>query len=219
MNTVKDQILARLRTAGAPPIHAEPVSSSSWGHMYQIDEEQMVNCFCQALTDNHAQVSTIQLADLPDTLQRLCLEKGWQRAVTGYEGVYLESIHQGLSAIDVTEYRQPFETWKEDLFHNIDVGVTHTVAGIADTGALVLKPDSAEPRTLSLVPPCHVAILRQSDLFVSLSQAMTRQSWSQEMPANLLLISGPSKTADIQRTLAYGAHGPAELIVIILSDQ
>ncbi|CAM3509322.1 Lactate utilization protein C [Vibrio aerogenes CECT 7868] len=219
MNTAKDNILARLRSAGAVPVHSESYSSSSWGEMYQVEKNEMVDHFRQALTENHAQVSVIELSELQETLQKLCQDKGWRRAVTGNAGAYLETIRQGLFAIEVTALEQPFERWKSELFHDVDVGITHAAAGIADTGALVLKSGSAEPRTLSLVPPCHVAVLRQSDLFASLSQVMVQQQWSEEMPTNLLLISGPSKTADIQRTLAYGAHGPAELVVIILSDQ
>lgn len=45
------------------------------------------------------------------------------------------------------------------------------------------------------------------------------QDWAHHMPTNALLISGPSKTADIQQTLAYGAHGPSELVVLLLTDQ
>jgi L-lactate dehydrogenase complex protein LldG len=45
--------------------------------------------------------------------------------------------------------------------------------------------------------------------------AFTKEGWSNGMPTNALLISGPSKTADIQQTLAYGAHGPRELVVLL----
>jgi len=47
---------------------------------------------------------------------------------------------------------------------------------------------------------------------------MHEQGWAGAMPTNALLVSGPSKTADIQQTLAYGAHGPKELLVLILQD-
>ena len=55
-------------------------------------------------------------------------------------------------------------------------------------------------------------------MFDNLHEAMHTQRWSEGLPTNALLISGPSKTADIQQTLAYGAHGPKELIVLILQD-
>ena len=58
------------------------------------------------------------------------------------------------------------------------------------------------------LPPVHVAVLRASTLYAGLPSAMRALSPQADMPTNLLLITGPSKTADIQQTLAYGAHGP-----------
>ncbi|NCS61823.1 MAG: lactate utilization protein C, partial [Rhodoferax sp.] len=49
--------------------------------------------------------------------------------------------------------------------------------------------------------------------------AMTAESWSAGMPTNALLVCGPSKTADIQQTLAYGAHGPKELVVLLRNTE
>ena len=49
-------------------------------------------------------------------------------------------------------------------------------------------------------------------------EAMQAEGWANSLPTNALLISGPSKTADIQQTLAYGAHGPKELVVLMLSE-
>ena len=69
-----------------------------------------------------------------------------------------------------------------------------------------------------VMPPLHIALLKASAVFDNLHEAMHTQRWSEGLPTNALLISGPSKTADIQQTLAYGAHGPKELIVLILQD-
>jgi L-lactate dehydrogenase complex protein LldG len=79
-------------------------------------------------------------------------------------------------------------------------------------------PTTAEPRLMSLVPPLHIALLKASEVYDNLYTALQVQSWAAGLPTNALLVSGPSKTADIQQTLAYGAHGPKELIVLILED-
>jgi L-lactate dehydrogenase complex protein LldG len=91
---------------------------------------------------------------------------------------------------------------------------------VADTGTLVLWPDADEPRTLSLVPPVHIAVLRASRLYASLPAAMAAllRTGGPGLPSNLLLVSGPSKTADIQQVLAYGAHGPKELVIVLVDD-
>lgn len=108
--------------------------------------------------------------------------------------------------------------WKATLFDGIDASVTLAVAAIADTGSLVLIPGPQEPRSLSLVPPIHVALVRASSLYASLAAALQALSPQSDMPTNLLLVTGPSKTADIQQTLAYGAHGPKELIIVLIDD-
>jgi L-lactate dehydrogenase complex protein LldG len=69
---------------------------------------------------------------------------------------------------------------------------------------------------MSLVPPLHIALLNASQIFDNLYQA--QQYWPKPMPSNFLLISGPSKTADIEQVLAYGAHGPKDLIVLLVED-
>jgi L-lactate dehydrogenase complex protein LldG len=86
---------------------------------------------------------------------------------------------------------------------------------VADTGAVVLWPTPHEPRLMSLVPPVHVAVLDADTIYNSMSEMMAAQNWADGMPTNALLISGPSKTADIEFTLVFGVHGPKELVVII----
>jgi L-lactate dehydrogenase complex protein LldG len=87
---------------------------------------------------------------------------------------------------------------------------------LAESGSLVLWPDADEPRLMSLVPPLHIALLQADRLFENFAQLIARENWAAGMPTNALLISGPSKTADIEQTLAYGIHGPKALITLIL---
>ncbi len=69
---------------------------------------------------------------------------------------------------------------------------------------------------MSLVPPLHIALLDADRLFENFAQLIEKENWAAGMPTNALLISGPSKTADIEQTLAYGIHGPKQLITLIL---
>ncbi len=103
-------------------------------------------------------------------------------------------------------------------FWNVDASLTGTLGGIAATGTVVLWPDRHEPRLMSLVPPVHIALLKASEIHDNLYDMMVSQDWAAGLPTNVLLVSGPSKTADIEQVLAYGAHGPRELIVLVLGD-
>ena len=65
----------------------------------------------------------------------------------------------------------------------------------------------------------HIVLLDAASIHNTFYEVMQREGWSNGLPTNTLLISGPSKTADIQVTLAYGAHGPKELVVLLIGDE
>ena len=112
-------------------------------------------------------------------------------------------------------YDRPVEQMKERLFNEVDAGFTTTLGGIAETGGLIVWPSPQEPRLMSLVPPVHLALLSSDAIYDTFWDALRSQGWAAGMPPNALLISGPSKTADIEQTLAYGVHGPKRLVVVV----
>ena len=69
---------------------------------------------------------------------------------------------------------------------------------------------------MSLVPSIHIAVLEADRIHNTFAEAIASERWQDGMPTNALLISGPSKTADIELTLTFGVHGPKELIVLIV---
>ena len=113
----------------------------------------------------------------------------------------------------------PLEAWKGELFRTVDAGFTVARSGIAATGTLVLAPDAGTPRTVSLVPPLHIALVYADTLHATLHDAARAERWADGMPSNLVLASGPSKTSDIQQTLAFGAHGPRWMWVVIVTER
>jgi L-lactate dehydrogenase complex protein LldG len=134
-------------------------------------------------------------------------------------GNTLESAQAGESESlpDLIAYQQDIEDFKEKMFE-IDAGITSTQGAIAETGAIIVWPTEKEPRLLSLVPPIHLAVLDADRIFNTFCEAIQTQHWPEKMPTNVLLVSGPSKTADIELVLAFGVHGPKEVIVLILDD-
>lgn len=120
---------------------------------------------------------------------------------------------------ELKSYDRPMEEWKAELFNDTPASLTGTLGAIAATGSLVIWPTREEPRLMSLVPPVHFALLKASEIRDNFYQVQEEFEWAQGMPTNALLVSGPSKTADIEQVLAYGAHGPKDLVVLILEDQ
>jgi L-lactate utilization protein LutB len=96
-----------------------------------------------------------------------------------------------------------------------DVGVTTVQAAIAETGTLVLDSARERHRLVSLVPPVHIAIVDAASIFRTLGEALAFIHRNGEISPAVTFITGPSRTADIELTLAIGVHGPQELYVIV----
>ena len=101
-----------------------------------------------------------------------------------------------------------------DIFE-FDAGITTAQAAIADTGTLVLDGARERHRLVSLVPPAHIAIVDASSIFQTLGEALAFIHKNGELSPAVTFITGPSRTADIELTLAIGVHGPQELHVIV----
>ncbi len=178
----------------------------------------LVDGFIKAARTWRAEVLQAGVDTWPQAVRQALDQRGCRRVLLGRTSELEPALPQALDGLDLRRFDRPLQSWKHELFGEIDAGVTSTVAGVADTGTLVLWPGPDEPRTLSLIPPVHVAVLRASRLYASLPAAMDALKPRGPQPTNLLLVSGPSKTADIQQVLAYGAHGPKELIIVLVDD-
>ncbi len=97
-----------------------------------------------------------------------------------------------------------------------DAGITDVQGAVAETGTLLCASDSTPRRSLSLVVPLHVAIVRKSDIVADHLDYWNAQTGS--MPSSLSLITGPSKTADIEGILVTGVHGPSKVFILVIQD-
>jgi L-lactate dehydrogenase complex protein LldG len=215
--SARGRILGRLRAAALVEQPALP-DVAGWfeSRRRNEDQTQRVARLRSALESAHAEVHDTTLADWPATLLGIALAKGLRRLLIGSDtphGNRLEALHA--VSPKLVRYDNSIEAWRDDLFDGIDAGLTLARSGIAETGCLILWPDAREPRLMSLVPPVHFVLLDTATIHADLHSAIAAEGWKNGLPSNALLISGPSKTADIQQTLAYGAHGPRELIVLL----
>jgi L-lactate dehydrogenase complex protein LldG len=95
--------------------------------------------------------------------------------------------------------------------------VSHAYAGVAETGTLVMVSGHANPTTLNFLPDNHVVVLDASDLVGHYEDVWARLRGG-EMPRTVNWITGPSRSADIERTLLLGAHGPRSLHIVVVTD-
>lgn len=96
-----------------------------------------------------------------------------------------------------------------------EIGVTSCDAAVADTGSLVLLSGAGRARTVSLLPSTHLAIVSVSDVVRTLADAFARLQDRMRSAASCTVITGPSRTADIELTLTLGIHGPGRVVVVI----
>ena len=101
-----------------------------------------------------------------------------------------------------------------DIFR-FDVGISRVQAAIAETGTLLLDSSRERHRLVSLVPPVHIAILKENQIVGTLGEALAILRQSEQLTPIATLVTGPSRTADIELTLAIGVHGPQELYVVV----
>jgi L-lactate dehydrogenase complex protein LldG len=101
----------------------------------------------------------------------------------------------------------------------IEVGLTGTTAGLADTGSIVVASGLGRARIASLLPPVHIAILRLSRMYPTMQDWLAAGGATlAEDTANLVVITGGSRTSDIELQLTLGMHGPKELHVVLYRD-
>lgn len=213
MSEARQRILTRLR--GNRPA-AEP-PQPSYQKTLGWDREQRIASFIERMQAVRGEVHRLNGADWVAWLVEHLPARGQRRALIGHSAIAERFCAEGgADAFDVRRYEQPIERWKSDLFGKVDFSVTGARAGLAETGSLVLWPDATEPRLMSLAPPLHVVVLDTDRLYENFADLIAREHWHRGMPTNALLISGPSKTADIEQTLAFGIHGPKQLITLLL---
>jgi Uncharacterized conserved protein len=97
------------------------------------------------------------------------------------------------------------------------VGITSADYCLADTGTLVMIASREEARLISLLPPVHIAVVDADRMLSGLDELFTIVPLPAEQSSSMVLITGPSRTADIEQTLVRGVHGPGEIHVVLVS--
>ena len=223
--TSRERMLGRLRAAApAPSSNSDTLDAriDAWYDNSRVvppTRRQLVDAMQAAMTASHAEVFCADAASWPALLAQKLADAGIKRLLLDTSSAEGATLSQALPAsVQTLPFAQPLEQWKSELFSTVDAGFTVARSGIASTGTLILAPDAGTPRTVSLVPPLHIALVHARTLHPDLHAAARAERWSEGMPTNLVLASGPSKTSDIQQTLAFGAHGPRWMWVIIVTE-
>ena len=189
---------------------------------YQGAGPDPVARFCQELeaAGGKAHVVPDRAAAIA-TVARIVREKSASRILLG-RGSFLDSlslrdplVELGAKVFAVDSLDADDE---RDVYFAADVGVSGVDFLIAETGSVVLLTRPEQPRSLSLLPPVHVAVAQREQILPDLFDLFAAERWPKGPPACVSVITGPSKTGDIELRLVTGVHGPGEAHVVLVDE-
>lgn len=149
-----------------------------------------------------------------DTLVAIAGERGWQK-VAWHPHPLVEPL---LAGMPCTTYRVDAVDFDKNALESCDAGVTSCEALVAQTGSILVSSATSGGRALSILPHVHVVVATADQIVATLADALhaAQARHADRMPSMLSFITGPSRTGDIERILVLGAHGPKELILILV---
>lgn len=208
----RDAVLHKVRTAlgrsaGQEPGAEPPVRI----RIPQMEMAERVRRFCSSLEALAGK--TYIATSLQDAQARVAEIVGSGTAVASNAPFLQECGITGMAGV------QSGFTNREQLralCATADVGITSADYALADTGSLVMLASPHEARLISLLPPVHVAVVPRERLLTGLDELFTVVPKPAEVTSSMVLITGPSRTADIEQFLVRGVHGPGTIHVILV---
>jgi len=149
-------------------------------------------------------------ADIPDAVATYLRENNLPAAIRLGEDPRFAALDWSKTALDVS--RGP--SVGDDL-----AALSHAEAGVAETGTLVVLSGAENPTTLNFLPDHHLVVVKASDVAGDLESVWPRirkRYGKGEMPRTVNLITGPSRSGDIEQTILLGAHGPRSLHILVV---
>jgi len=205
-STAKENILKRIREALSNPVPLPFPNSEGNNSVYVESEEEPVVIFAEEFTKLQGKFAfCANKADLKNQLNTLMLEKNWQK-------VYCREakLKEILKSIAVEDY--------SDL-PSCEVSVTGCEYLVARTGTMVLSAAQESGRTTSVYAPVHICVAYTNQLLYDVKDAlvaMKEKYGNRDFPSFTTFASGPSRTADIEKTLVTGVHGPKEVFCFLV---
>ena len=214
--SARDRILKRLRAAAAHPLgpsylEREAEERRRMLQLPELDADELLEHFTR---EAEALGSYVYQVDANEAVEQIMdLLDGESKALSwAGDRLPLAELHDMLGSLGVT-VAAPDDG-------DARVGITGVTAALAATGSLVLESGAGMPRSASLLPDRHIALMKAEQLHRDLEAWQAEQA-AKGYPAfrqasNTVIVTGPSKTADIGHQLVKGAHGPRELHILIL---
>jgi L-lactate dehydrogenase complex protein LldG len=198
--TAKENILKRVRQALSNPVPLPFPGSEGGSSLFEPPTEELDVLFAQEFTKLQGKFAfCINEQDLQQQLQQLIAEKQWTK-------VYCSE-----------------DKWNNAFSNTInlescDVSITSCESLVARTGSIVLSAANQSGRTVSVYAPIHICIAYTSQLVFDVKDVLLaiKEKYGSNIPSLITFATGPSRTADIEKTLVTGVHGPKEVYCFLV---
>lgn len=207
ITTSKEKLLKKIRKALLEKRDNPYPNIEDLPH-YQKNEEMLEVLFAEQFTAVSGQfVFCEDEVQFIENLLELAEERKWRR-IYCWEPALQEILKS---------FEYPFFETDKD-FEQANVGFTLCEALIARNGSILLSNANMAGRRLSIYPPVHIVLAYTSQLVTDLKDGfkLIKSKYGNDLPSMITTVTGPSRTADIEKTLVLGAHGPKELFVFLL---
>ncbi len=207
MSTAREEILNKLKKA----VHPEPEKPDFDAPVYFPIEKSLDEAFKENLEKVNGSVHLYKA--------EAELFAGINEQLTGMKPEQIICNETALGK-QLKQYGVPF-TSQINLPDTIKVGITSCEFLIAHTGSVMVSSALEGGRQLSVYPEIHIVVAKSTQIVDYLEAAYQgiQRKYSSDLPSQITLITGPSRTADIEKTLVMGAHGPRELHVFLLCEK
>ena len=208
-STSKENILRKIRKALAQPVPLPFPQQDMSAPLYPAPEDDLSVLFASEFTRLLGRFAYCSSeADLVKQVSLLLTERKWKEVYCREQPVI--SMFQKAGLIQFTD----------KTLADCDVSITSCEALVARTGSIVLSAAMPEGRTASVYAPVHICIARTSQLVYDVKDALQRlqKKYSNDLPSLVTFATGPSRTADIEKTLVVGVHGPKEVYCFLVED-
>lgn len=193
----------------------------------KLSEEDCLISLKEFLSSQSAEIHEVaNPAEIQETVASILKNKPYGNDILIGENPFIQNrvkpIGTALNFIESKAHERERE--KGELPLAMTLAMTTAFAAAAETGTLFFASDKQNPTWLNYLPTCHIALLNKKTICQTYEQAFalgkkhSEEEGQSFPPRSINMISGPSRTADIEQTLTLGAHGPIELIIIIYSD-
>jgi L-lactate dehydrogenase complex protein LldG len=209
MNDARDEILRRVRAAGAPRV--EDSVAEPYRRRGSLGDEERVRLFCERVGEYRAEVHRCAEPEIGRLIASICARQKARRLLIP-QGLPSAWRSDELNLVD-DEGQSPFE------LDAVDGALTGCTVAIAETGTIVLAAGPAEGRrALTLVPDLHVCVVGERQIVQLLPEALERIEEVGSHVRPITLVSGPSATSDIELSRVEGVHGPRNLVVLVMKE-